>query len=315
MAVSTIDPNGLNVGQFGNRNLIINGSFRVSQRGDYTSASTMTHNVYMLDRWRNSVGVASTIQDLGGYVEIKATAASGASTARINQRFEDLYLLEGQTVTVSCEMKSNSTNGRLMMHNGSWVSTDATHSGSGQWESLSFTVTMPDSLTVTSVHVGIDGNVSADVPIAVGDYVQIKNVQLEVGDTATPFEHPRSYGDELARCQRYYRRIGNTGDASTYQMLFSGFLGTANRVYGSLMLSPSMRTQPTMGTTGTATHYAIMNLNQSTACSVVPAMDGQSSEQTIFLFVDTGTSLTAGGGVEIRGNNNVTAHIAFDAEL
>jgi hypothetical protein len=35
---------------------------------------------------------------------------------------------------------------------------------------------------------------------------QITGVQLEVGDTATPFEH-RSYGDELARCQRYYSQI------------------------------------------------------------------------------------------------------------
>jgi len=35
---------------------------------------------------------------------------------------------------------------------------------------------------------------------------QITGVQLEVGDTATPFEH-RSYGDELARCQRYYWRL------------------------------------------------------------------------------------------------------------
>lgn len=35
--------------------------------------------------------------------------------------------------------------------------------------------------------------------------LQITGVQLEVGDTATPFEH-RSYGDELQRCQRYYER-------------------------------------------------------------------------------------------------------------
>ena len=34
----------------------------------------------------------------------------------------------------------------------------------------------------------------------------LTGVQLEVGDTATPFEH-RSYGDELARCQRYYWKL------------------------------------------------------------------------------------------------------------
>ena len=33
---------------------------------------------------------------------------------------------------------------------------------------------------------------------------QITGVQLEVGDVATAFEH-RSYGDELAKCQRYYQ--------------------------------------------------------------------------------------------------------------
>ena len=35
--------------------------------------------------------------------------------------------------------------------------------------------------------------------------MEITGVQVELGDTATPFEH-RSYGEELALCQRYYHK-------------------------------------------------------------------------------------------------------------
>jgi hypothetical protein len=38
---------------------------------------------------------------------------------------------------------------------------------------------------------------------ATNNYWQITGVQLEVGSVATPFEH-RSFGEELALCQRYY---------------------------------------------------------------------------------------------------------------
>ena len=41
--------------------------------------------------------------------------------------------------------------------------------------------------------------------------MQFTGVQLELGKVATPFEH-RSYGEELALCQRYYYKIGGTSD-------------------------------------------------------------------------------------------------------
>ena len=52
----------------------------------------------------------------------------------------------------------------------------------------------------------------------------LTGVQLEVGEKATPFEH-RSYGDELARCQRYFLK---TGDIGTSDEWFPGVATHAN---------------------------------------------------------------------------------------
>ena len=64
----------------------------------------------------------------------------------------------------------------------------------------------------------------------VGNTWQITGVQLEVGDTATPFEH-RSYGEELALCQRYYEKfvIGSSG--TPLNMFLSAQLITNNSIH------------------------------------------------------------------------------------
>jgi len=53
--------------------------------------------------------------------------------------------------------------------------------------------------------------------LALGDNTSnefyITGIQLEVGEQATPFEH-RSFGDELARCQRYYEHSYPYGTAA-----------------------------------------------------------------------------------------------------
>lgn len=46
---------------------------------------------------------------------------------------------------------------------------------------------------------------STDLYTNAGATWQITGIQLEKGDTATPFEH-RSFGEELALCQRYYEK-------------------------------------------------------------------------------------------------------------
>ena len=73
---------------------------------------------------------------------------------------------------------------------------------------------------------------------------QITGVQLEVGSVATPFEH-RSYGDELARCQRYYYRHAD-GSQNSNAGLGSGLWYQTTDVYISIHFPTTMRANPTL---------------------------------------------------------------------
>ena len=52
----------------------------------------------------------------------------------------------------------------------------------------------------------------------------ITGIQLEVGDTATSFEH-RSFGDELRRCMRYYEQSYRYGEVAGGANNYNGFIG------------------------------------------------------------------------------------------
>ena len=73
---------------------------------------------------------------------------------------------------------------------------------------------------------------------------------MEVGSTASSFVH-ESYGDTLAKCQRYYYRLEN--DSSTTCHLGPMQYYTASGFFGLLMNLPvEMRAIPTATLSGTA---------------------------------------------------------------
>jgi len=72
----------------------------------------------------------------------------------------------------------------------------------------------------------------------------ITDVQLEVGDQATPFEY-RSFGEELALCHRYYEKFFYGGSA----------VNIGNHAYGNWNTIQPKRAQPTMSLSGTMTYY------------------------------------------------------------
>jgi hypothetical protein len=81
-----------------------------------------------------------------------------------------------------------------------------------------------------------------------GATFQITGVQLEVGSTATPFEH-RSYGDELRRCQRYYFK--GEGDPSSRN--YYGTVYSTTHGFVIIDFPVTMRAIPTIGYTARAT--------------------------------------------------------------
>jgi hypothetical protein len=67
------------------------------------------------------------------------------------------------------------------------------------------------------------------------------NIQLELGTVATPFER-RSYGQELALCQRYYQTVGDGGNP--YAVLAMGRVNTGGTLSTVIPLNVSMRATP-----------------------------------------------------------------------
>ena len=97
---------------------------------------------------------------------------------------------------------------------------------------------------------------ATDVVATNGATLQITGCQVEVGDTATTYEH-RIYAEELTRCQRYYQK-SYSGDVV-------GFTGTPLANSGSALgiakFTTEMRAAPTItlrdgtGATGKATQH------------------------------------------------------------
>jgi len=101
----------------------------------------------------------------------------------------------------------------------------------------------------------------------------ITGVQLEVGSKATPFEH-RSYGQELALCQRYcYRLDVDPGFHFVNTMSYN-----ASTVFGSIEFPVTMRSRPTSMTPfGTAADYQITSWGSQDVCTSLPSLNGSST--------------------------------------
>ena len=207
-----------------NKNWIINGDFQVSQRGAFTSATALTtSSVFHLDRFKskhNNISgtvthkIAQTVDGkLTNTMLLTATAGSNGRVESV-QRIEAIQPFVSQTITFSAWVKSNSASSRIIIHqNGANIQTSSNqHTGGGAFELLKGTVTCAANSGDIYLYAGIQAAGTGNVAIANGHYFEMAFVQVEHGSVATNFEY-RSYGAELALCQRYFERRSFTSSA------------------------------------------------------------------------------------------------------
>jgi hypothetical protein len=90
----------------------------------------------------------------------------------------------------------------------------------------------------TGTYIGVTG--STNLCETSGATFYLTGVQLEIGDTSTPFEH-RSYADQLQACQRYYF---SSDEADSFISAFD--VTSGNTYYFTIMNPVTMRTGPTI---------------------------------------------------------------------
>jgi len=175
-----------------------------------------------------------------------------------------------------------------------------------------------------AVHYGTDhtaGSVSNDTWFTLSggnyfpDYAQsfansadatfdVTGVQLEVGSKATPFEH-RSYGDELARCLRYFQYYATNNTTAAYAGMGIAAGSASARFYFALIAA--MRTVPSV----TASSCSADDQQASTYTLSSPSIASGTIGSLYLSFSTSG--MTGGRPIQLVIADG--GHISLSAEL
>ena len=140
---------------------------------------------------------------------------------------------------------------------------------------------------------------------------EITGIQLEVGDTATSFEH-RSYSEELARCQRYYYRISADSAGQGFGM---GYQMTGSAAKILINLPVTMREKATaVETSGTASDYSVARTSTYEVCNAVPTFANATIYAVQVNTNQTQASLNTGQSVLLR-SHSANFFLGFSAEI
>ena len=301
-------------------NALINGQFAVAQRGTSFVAGANNDTDYTLDRWKlfsDGNDVVDVTQETT-IVPTNRQYAIALDVETANKKFGIAQIIEkkncvnliGETVTLSFQAKVSATTNldnvkaAIIAWDGTadeptddmisaWGAegTDPTLATNFTYENTPSNLNLTTSYATYSVTASVDTASTDNIIVFIwsdvtttsaGEFLYITDVKLEAGQAATPFEH-RSYGDELALCQRYYYESGGTATNDWGQ---KGYQTTNSYVANTLSHPVAMRAAPSVTPAGTFVTSAIAQptaLGSSTTTWAWQAQkDGSSGAWTMY---------------------------------
>ena len=137
--------------------------------------------------------------------------------------------------------------------------------------------------------------------------VDITGLQVEVNSVATDFEH-RSFGQELALCQRYYYKHADTSG----QSVCTGHCYNSSVNIGVVHFPCKMRATPTLDAPSGTNYYRVISGNGNLLQPNCTRED--TNDTNCGIRFAGGDSTTLGRGCTFRMGSS-SAYIAFSAEL
>ena len=360
---------GINGGQLGNRNLIINGAMQVAQRG----TSSTSDSYATVDRFKKDSGgtdeaitqaqvdVASgtTPYTLGFRKALKFTNGNQTSGAGATDYVQIGYSPEAQdiansgwnylssssnitfsfwakasvaqTYQVRISSKDGTSQGFVFeyaLSADTWTKITKTIPGNSNLQfdndngnGMEITFLMFIGTTYTSASPTLDAWTTYSYLTSRKDMAstwwttndatfELTGVQLEVGSVATDFEH-RSFGQELALCQRYYQVLAEP--AADNIICFGGYMAT--EWIGVVHFPQEMRIAPTLVVSNFANAFRIFGNAGSFNPPTLVTDTSINTNRAFYLRAIDSTNVERAYLRVLAANSGVYATIAVSAEL
>jgi len=304
------------------RNLIINGDFKVAQRG-----TSFTSDGYSLDRWYHQLsgGTSTTSQQtfaLGSEVAgcskyLKQATSTGANYCGLVYKVEDVKSIHQGKVTFSFYAKGTNPAGGSFTVRLARINTGTTFFDTPLNSTLTLTSTWQRFVYTFDVAsfsgMGTIDNTSQlyiSIHQSAGDAgtaaweLNLTGVQLENAEKVSTFDQ-RTYAEELAACQRYcYAQYGGSGDRLGF-----GFCGTTTLYNLVVPLPVTMRAAPTL----TSCSAGSVNDNNAAYASTAITIGDSITNTCVNLKVAT-SGMTIGRGAQFYFTSTGSSMI-LSAEL